>query len=130
MARRRERSRGAVRLTSAGGSDRAERRVLQERVTRLGRAMDRTEAELEKARGRIAKLSAALLGGVPGFRTVQSPEQVLPFRDAARRYLLEAAQLFTGNPRGLARALGVSYFALRRLLARYDVPFPAARARR
>ena len=128
MARRRERTRD--RLASLVGGDRAERRVLQERVARLGRAMDRTEAELAKARGRISTLSAELLGGVQGFRALQSPEQVLPFREAARRYLVDAAQLFAGDPRGLARALGVSYFALRRLLARYDVPFPAARARR
>jgi hypothetical protein len=32
--------------------------------------------------------------------------------------------------RGLAKALGVSYFSLRRLLARYDVAFPAARSRK
>lgn len=129
MAPRPERAR-AGRATPSQDGDPAERRELQDRVARLGRTMDRTEAELEKARGRIAKLSAELLGGVPGFRGLQSPEQVLPFREAARRYLLDAAQLFTGDPRGLSRALGVSYFALRRLLARYDVPFPAARARR
>ena len=95
-----------------------------------GRALDRTEGELEKARGRLAQLSAELVGGVPGFRPLQTRDQVVPFRDAARRYLVEATQFFGGDPRGLARSLGVSYFALRRLLARYDVPFPAARARR
>jgi hypothetical protein len=99
-------------------------------MARLGRSIDRAEADLEKARGRLAQLSAELVDGAPGFRAVQAREQIVPFRDAARRYLLEAAQLFGRDPRGLARSLGVSYFALRRLLARYDVPFPAARARR
>jgi hypothetical protein len=55
---------------------------------------------------------------------------VLPFREAARRYLLTATQLFERDPRGLAKALGVSYFSLRRLLARYDVAFPAVRSRK
>ena len=48
----------------------------------------------------------------------------MPFHEAARRYLLASAKLFEGDPRGLAERLGVSYFALRRLLKRYEVPFP------
>jgi hypothetical protein len=126
----RERARPAPHADALASADRGTRRVLQQRVARLGRAIDRAGADLEKARGRLAQLSAELVGGAPGFRALQTREQVVPFRDAARRYLLEATQLFSGDPRGLARSLGVSYFALRRLLARYDVPFPAARARR
>jgi hypothetical protein len=82
------------------------------------------------ARGRLAQLSGDLVQAVPGFRPLNAREDVLPFREAARRYLLAAAKLFAGDPRGLARALGVSYFALRRLLTRYDVPFPSVRPRR
>jgi hypothetical protein len=99
-------------------------------VVRLGRSIDRAETDLEKARGLLAQLSVQLVDGATGFRAVKAREHVVPFRDAARRYLLDAAQLFGRDPRGLARSLGVSYFALRRLLARYDVPFPAARGRR
>ena len=126
----RRRPRAEDRAPARPGPDRAAHRLLKERLTKLARSMDRADADLERTRGRLAALSAELGGGVPGFRALQTQEQVLPFRDAARRYLLEATQLFGGDPRGLARALGVSYFALRRLLARYDVPFPAARARR
>lgn len=97
---------------------------------RLTHEIERTEAEMEAARGKLAQLSGELVRAVPGFQPLQTREDVLPFREAARRYLLAAAQLFGGDPRGLSRALGVSYFALRRLLARYDVPFPAARPRR
>jgi DNA-binding NarL/FixJ family response regulator len=97
---------------------------------RLTHEIERTEAEMAEARGRLAQLSGDLVQAVPGFRPLAAREDILPFREAARRYLLAAAKLFSGDPRGLARALGVSYFALRRLLARYDVPFPTVRLRR
>jgi len=97
---------------------------------RLTRLIEKNQEETEAARGRLAQLSGDLVRAVPGFRPLHAREDVLPFREAARRYLLAAAQLFAGDARGLARALGVSYFALRRLLARYEVPFPAARSRK
>ena len=112
---------------SAEGIERALELALDRR--RLTHEIERTEAEMEEARGKLAQLSGDLARAVPGFRPLKSRDDVLPFREAARRYLLAATQLFTGDPRGLARALGLSYFALRRLLARYDVPFPAARQR-
>jgi DNA-binding NarL/FixJ family response regulator len=110
------------------GIDRALELALDRR--RLTHDLERTEAQMEEARGKLAQLSGELVRAVPGFRPLNAREDVLPFREAARRYLLASTQLFTGDPRGLARALGVSYFALRRLLARYDVPFPAVRPRR
>ena len=113
---------------SAVGIERALELALDRR--RLTHEIERTEAEMEEARGKLAQLSGDLARAVPGFRPLKSRDDVLPFREAARRYLLAATQLFTGDPRALAEALGVSYFALRRLLARYDVPFPAARPRR
>jgi len=97
---------------------------------RLTHEIERTGAEMEAARGKLAQLSGELVRAVPGFQPLQAREDVLPFREAARRYLLAATQLFGGDPQGLARALGVSYFALRRLLARYEVPFPNVRPRR
>jgi DNA-binding NarL/FixJ family response regulator len=97
---------------------------------RLTHEIEQTEAETAEARGRLAQLSGDLVQAVPGFRPLNAREDVIAFREAARRYLLAAAKLFSGDPRGLAHALGVSYFALRRLLARYDVPFPAVRPRR
>lgn len=97
---------------------------------RLAREIERTEAELETAREKLAQLSGELVRAAPGFQPLRTREEILPFREAARRYLLGATRLFVGDPRGLARALGVSYFALRRLLARYEVPFPSARPRR
>jgi hypothetical protein len=97
---------------------------------RLTLLIERNEEETEAARGKLAQLSGDLVRAVPGFRPLHAREDVLPFREAARRYLLASAQLFAGDARGLAKALGVSYFALRRLLARYAVPFPGARARR
>ena len=97
---------------------------------RLTGVIERATEEMDAARGRLAQLSGDLVLAVPGFRPLHAREDVLPFREAARRYLLASAQLFAGDARGLARALGVSYFALRRLLARYAVPFPGARARR
>jgi len=129
MPSRRVRPRAADRAAARAGPGRGAR-ALEERMARLGRTIDRTEADLERARGRLAELSAELSGGAPGLRALRSREQVLPFRVAARQYLVDATRLFRGDPRGLARSLGVSYFALRRLLARYDVPFPAARTRR
>lgn len=96
----------------------------------LTRLIEKNQEETEAARGKLAQLSGDLVRAVPGFRPLRAPEDVLPFREAARRYLLAAAQLFEGDAGGLAKALGVSYFALRRLLARYQVPFPAARSRR
>ncbi len=113
---------------SGAGIDRALELALDRR--RLTHDLERNEAEMEEARGKLAQLSGELVRAVPGFRPLHAREDVLPFREAARRYLLAATQLFTGDPRGLAQALGVSYFALRRLLTRYDVPFPAARPRR
>src|SRR5512133_639101 len=97
---------------------------------RLALLIERNEEEAEAARGRLAQLSGDLVLAVPGFRPLHAREDVLPFREAARRYLLASAQLFAGDARGLAKALGVSYFALRRLLARYAVPFTGARPRR
>jgi ActR/RegA family two-component response regulator len=96
----------------------------------LTRLIERNEEETEAARRKLAQLSGDIVRAVPGFRPLHAAEDVLPFREAARRYLLAAAQLFEGDARGLAAALGLSYFALRRLLARYEVPFPAARSRR
>ena len=89
--------------------------------------VERAESEVAAARGRLAQLSRNIARAVPGFRQPHSREDVLPFREAARRYLLASARLFDGDVPGLARALGVSYFALRRLLARYEVPIPRSR---
>src|SRR5512138_478630 len=97
---------------------------------RLLAVIERSEAQLDEARGRLTQMSGELVRAVPGFRPLHARGDVLPFREAARRYLLAAAQLFEGDPRGLAKALGVSYFALRRLLARYEVPYPGARSRK
>ncbi|HEX9050388.1 MAG TPA: response regulator [Anaeromyxobacter sp.] len=110
------------------GVERALERAIDRR--RLIAVVERSEAQLEEARGRLAQMSGELVRAVPGFRPLHSRGDVLPFREAARRYLLAAAQLFEGDPRALAKALGVSYFALRRLLARYDVPYPGARSRK
>jgi DNA-binding NarL/FixJ family response regulator len=91
---------------------------------RLTRVIDRNEAEIEAARGRLTQLSGELARvlSLPG--TGFSREDVLPFDDAARGYLAAAARLFEGEAPALAKRLGLSYFALRRLLARYEVPFP------
>jgi DNA-binding NarL/FixJ family response regulator len=110
------------------GFERALESALDRR--RLTLLIEKNEEETEAARGKLAQLSGELLRAVPGFRPLHAREDVLPFREAARRYLLAATQLFEGDARGLAKALGVSYFALRRLLARYDVPFPVARSRK
>lgn len=92
--------------------------------------LEEHEAEVEKTRDRLVQISGELGGVATGLWPVRSATDILPFREAARRYLLATRGHFARDPRGLANALGVSYFALRRLLARYDVPFPAARARR
>ncbi len=89
--------------------------------------VERAETEVATARARLAQLAGNLARALPGFRQPHSREDVLPFREAARRYLLASARFFEGDASGLARALGVSYFALRRLLARYDVPIPRSR---
>jgi CheY-like chemotaxis protein len=98
---------------------------------RLTRLIEKSQAEIEAARGRLAQLSGELARVLPRSSAPYGREDVLPFGEAARRYLAAAARLFEGDAPALARQLGVSYFALRRLLARYDVPFPARpRARR
>jgi hypothetical protein len=61
---------------------------------------------------------------LPRAGSALAPEDLLPFHEAARRYLAAAARLFEGEAPELARRLGLSYFALRRLLARYEIPFP------
>jgi DNA-binding NarL/FixJ family response regulator len=90
---------------------------------RLTRLIEQSQAEVEDARSRLEKMHGHL-GALAGFRPPQSRDSVIPFQEAARRYLLAAARLFDGDPQGLAGKLGVSYFALRRMLKRYDVPFP------
>jgi len=103
-------------------------RALERR--RLTHSLEEHEAQVERARDELAQLTGELGGMATGLWPLRSAQDVLPFREAARRYLLSARAHFVRDPRGLAKALGVSYFSLRRLLARYDVPFPAARARR
>jgi DNA-binding NtrC family response regulator len=90
---------------------------------RLTRLIDQNQAAVEAARQRLEKLAGAF-GPLAGFRPPASRESVIPFQEAARRYLVAACRLFEGDAQGLAERLGVSYFALRRLLKRYDVPFP------
>ncbi len=94
---------------------------------RLAYSIEKNDAEAEAARRRLAELSLELVARVPGLQPLHSRADVLPFRDAARRYLVGAARLFAGDARGLAGALGVSSFSLRRLFARYEVALPAAR---
>ena len=95
---------------------------------RLVRLMERSQSDLESARHSLEVMGAGGLG-LPGLRPPISREAVRPFEQAARAYLAAAAKLFEGDPQGLARQLGISYFSLRRLLRRYQVPFPAARPR-
>jgi CheY-like chemotaxis protein len=90
----------------------------------LSRFIERTEGELEQARSRLFQLGGALPPGLPGFGRPLTASAVMPFNEAAKRYLLACVKLFQGDPRGLAQRLGISYFALRRLLKRYEVPFP------
>ena len=91
---------------------------------RLALLIERNEAEVGEARRKLSHLAAGLGPGLPGLRPPSSAEAVKPFAEAARQYLAACARLFDGDPRGLAEKLGISYFALRRLLKRYDVPFP------
>jgi DNA-binding NtrC family response regulator len=91
----------------------------------LTRLIEKNEAEVEAARIRLAHLSGDLARALPGFRAPQSRDDVIPFKEAARRYLDASARLHAGDTRGLAERLGISYFALRRLLARYGVPLPS-----
>lgn len=94
---------------------------------RLQRVIDRNESEIAAARGKLARLSGDLARSLPGFRPPAVRDDVIPFGEAARRYLEAAARIHPGNAQQLAARLGVSYFALRRLLARYGVPFPRSR---
>jgi DNA-binding NtrC family response regulator len=89
----------------------------------LTREIRRSEAELQEARGRLAALPG-IGASHPALQQGPTVDDVLPFKDAARRYLTAAARLHEGNAKGLAARLDVSYFALRRLLARFGVPFP------
>jgi CheY-like chemotaxis protein len=91
---------------------------------RLTRLIERSEAEVDAARGRLAQLSGDLARVLPGFKPPQTREDVIPFREAASRYLAACARLFENDARGLAERLGMSYFALRRLFHKYEVPFP------
>ncbi len=97
---------------------------------RLARLIDAGEAEIETARGRLAALSGDLARALPAGGVPYAREDVRPFREAARRYLAAAARLYEGDAAALAKRLGVSYFALRRLLARHGVPFPGKRGGR
>ncbi|MBI5069824.1 MAG: response regulator [Deltaproteobacteria bacterium] len=90
---------------------------------RLVRLLEDSEAHARSARESLAALGAGGLG-LPGLRAPAAKEAVLPFEEAAQRYLAAAARLYQGDPLGLAKALDVSYFALRRLLRRYRVPIP------
>jgi len=91
---------------------------------RLTRLIEQNEAEVEEARRRLAHMSGNPGTSLPGLRPPQTPESVIPFDEAVKRYLAAATKIFEADPHGLAKRLGVSYFALRRLLKRYDVPFP------
>lgn len=91
---------------------------------RLTRLIEQNEAEVEEARRRLAHMSGNPGTSLPGLRPPQTPESVIPFDEAAKRYLAAATRIFESDPHGLAKRLGVSYFALRRLLKRYGVPFP------
>jgi len=90
---------------------------------RLVRLIESREEEAADARSSLAALGAGDLG-LPGLRPPASREAVVPFDEAARRYLEAAARLFDGDPKGLAERLGISYFSLRRMLRRHRVPFP------
>jgi len=91
---------------------------------RLTRLIEQNEAEVDEARRRLARLAGPAGAAMPGFRPPMSAGTILPFDEAARRYLEAAAGLFPQDPQGLAKKLGVSYFALRRLCARYGVECP------
>ena len=91
---------------------------------RLTRLIEHNEAEVDEARKRLQRMSGNLGPSLPGLRPPQTPEAVVPLEEAVRRYLEAAARIFEGDPRGLASRLGISYFALRRLLKKHSVPFP------
>jgi DNA-binding NtrC family response regulator len=91
---------------------------------RLAQLIERSEAEVDAARRKLGTLSGSASTSMPGFRPPASPDLVKPFAEAASQYLAACAKLLDGDPRGLAERLGISYFALRRLLKRYGVPFP------
>ncbi len=90
---------------------------------RLAKLIERSNAEAEEAKSRLARL-AGMSTSLPGLRIPQDREAVIPFQIAAQRYLAASAKLYEGDARTLAEKLGLSYFALRRLLKRYGVPFP------
>jgi DNA-binding NarL/FixJ family response regulator len=90
----------------------------------LSQLIERSAADIEEARQRLARLGGNSSVVLPGLRPPAAASAVMPFHEAARRYLLACAKLFEGDPRGLAERLGVSYYSMRRLLRRYDVPFP------
>ncbi|HEU4383698.1 MAG TPA: response regulator [Anaeromyxobacteraceae bacterium] len=91
---------------------------------RLTRLIERNEAEVDEARQRLQRMTGGLGPSLPGLRPPQTAEAVIPLEEATRRYLLAAARIFEGDPQGMAKKLEISYFALRRLLKRHDVPFP------
>ncbi|BDG07205.1 response regulator [Anaeromyxobacter paludicola] len=91
---------------------------------RLAKLIERSHAEAEEARSRLARL-AGMSTSLPGLRVPQDREAVIPFHVAAQRYLAASAKLYEGDARGLAEKLGVSYFAMRRLLKRFGVPLPS-----
>ena len=91
---------------------------------RLTRLIERNEAEVDQARQRLNRMTGHLGPTLPGLRPPQTAEAVIPIEEAIRRYLLAAARIFEGDPQGMAKKLGISYFALRRLLKRHGVPFP------
>lgn len=90
----------------------------------LSRLVERSAADLEEARRRLERLDPATSVFLPGLRPPLGANAVMPFHEAVRRYLAACARLFEGDSKGLADRLGMSYFALRRLLKRYEVPFP------
>jgi len=91
---------------------------------RLTRLIEHNEAEVDEARQRLQRMTGHLGPSLPGLRPPQTAEAVIPLDEAVRRYLQAAARIFEGDPQGMAKRLGISYFALRRLLKRHDVPFP------
>lgn len=91
---------------------------------RLTRLIEQNQAEVEEARRRLAKLAGNLGSPLTGLRPPQNPETILPFRIAVKRYLAASARFFGGDPKGLAKQLGLSYFSMRRLFLRYNIPVP------
>ncbi len=90
----------------------------------LTQLIERAVSDIDEARRRLARMSNSNSVVLPGLRPPAAAHAVMPFHEAVRRYLEACARLFDGDPRGLAERLGISYFALRRLLKRYHVPFP------